>query len=266
MTRGSIGVDIGDLGGAPKDALRTAAAMSLDAVEVPTVSGDLSPESLSSSGRRHLARFVSGLGLHLAALQADMPGVRLTDPARAEERITRTIRVIELARDVGVGIVTTSAGALTDPQSGELSSLALEGLSRIGAAAESCGVQFAFRPGGDGGERIGETIRAVGCPSLKVGWDPAAMVMRGINPLHAIERYAEYITLFHARDALAGGEDRSGQETALGDGEVDLVGVFDVLRSLEYAGPYILRRTDSQRPVDELLASRDVLTRELRRS
>ena len=91
------------------------------------------------------------------------------------------------------------------------------------------------------------------------------MVMRGINPLAAIERYAEYITLFHARDALAGGQEQSGQEIGLGEGEVDLVGILDLLHSLEYPGPYILRRCDGPQPVDELLAGLDVLTRELQR-
>ncbi len=265
VAKTSIGLDIGDLASPPKDALNAAAAMSFDAVEVPTVSGDLSPESLTPSGRRHFARFVSGLGLDLAALQADMPGMRLTDSARADERIARTTRIIELARDVGVGVVTASVGALAHPDTGELSSLAMEGLSRIGEVADACRVRFAIRSS-DPGDCIYETLQAVGCPSLKVGWDPAAMVMRGINPLDAIERYAEHITLFHARDALAGGQERAGQETGLGEGEVDLLGVLDVLRSLEYGGPYILRRADGQRPVEELLAGRDTLLRELRRT
>ncbi len=247
------------------EAISAAAAMSFQAVEVPTVTGDLSPESLSPSGRRHLARYVSGLGLDLAALQADMPGMRLTDSSCADERIARTTRIIELARDIGVGIVTASVGAIAHPETGEVSSLAIEGLSRIGEVADACRVRFAIRPS-DSGERIVETLAAVGCPSLKVGWDPAAMVMRGINPLDAIERYAEHIALFHARDALAGCQERAGAETSLGDGEVDLVGVLDFLRSLEYGGPYILRRADGQRPVDELVAGRDRLMRELRRT
>ena len=266
MTKASIGIDIGDLRTPPKDALRTAAAMSFEAVEVPTVTGDLSPESLTPSGRRHFSRFVSGLGLDLVALQADMPRLRLTDSARVEERISRTASIIELARDVGVDVVTASVGALSHPQTGELSSLAVEGLSRIGEVADACGVHFAIRPGGDGGDLIGELLAEVGCPSLKIGWDPAAMVMRGVSPLNAIERYAEHITLFHARDALAGGAEHSGQETGLGEGEVDLLGVLEFLRSLEYGGPYILRRADGPQPVDELLAGRDVLSRELRRS
>lgn len=266
MTKTSIGIDIGDLRTPPKDALRTAAAMSFDAVEVPTVAGDLSPKSLTPSGRRHFSRLVSGLGLDLAALSADMPGLRLTDPARADERIAETVRIIELARDIGVEVVTSSVGALSHPETGELSSLAIEGLSRMAEVADACGVRFAIRPSSDGGERIGEILAEVGCRSLKIGWDPAAMVMRGVNPLAAIERYAEHITLFHARDALAGGVERGGQETGLGEGEVDLLGVLDVLGSLEYSGPYILRRVDGPRPVDELLAARDVLTRELQRT
>gem|GEM_PF-859466 len=264
QTEASIGIDIGDLRVSPKDALRKASLLSFRTAEIPSASGDLCPQALSHSGRRHLARFVSGLGLEVAALRADMPRFRLTDSAHVDERVSQTARILELARDLRVSTVTTSVVALTEPETGEVSPLVVEGLSRIGEVADACGVRLAIRPTCDDGDRIAESLRAIGCPSLFVGWDPAAMVMRGVNPLSSIERYAEHIVLFHARDALAGGRDRSGQETGLGEGEVDLLGVLDVLRSLEYAGPYILRRAETQQPIDDLLVGRDVLLKELR--
>ncbi len=264
MAGSVIGVDLDDLRLPTKDALRRAAELEFRAVEFATVAGDLAPSRLSSSGRRHLMRLVSGLGLKTAALVADVPGLRLTDPRTADERVARTCEVIELAADLKVPVVTASVGALTHPESGELSPLAAEALRRIGEFADSRGVIYAMRPSRDSGDRLAAVLDALRCPSIHVGLDPAAMVMSGVSPLASIERFAEQISLFHARDASAGLVDRPGCETRLGEGEVDLVGVLSALESAEYAGAYIVRRMDSNTPVADIEAGRDVLARHLR--
>lgn len=266
MSKALYGLDIGDLRVAPKDAIKAAASLSFDAVEIPVAGGELAPEALSPSGRRHLARFVAGAGLSLAALRADFPRLRLSDPASVDQRVDRTSRIIEMARETQTPVVSMGVGALTDPRTGKPFDCAIEAISRFAEVAESRSVRLALRPSADTGEQIGEIVRAVGCSALKVCWDPAAMVMHGLNPLESVERYADQIELFHARDAVSGRSDRPGYETGLGEGEVDLLGALEFLRDLEYGGPYVLRRNDSNHPVDDLLSARDVLSRELRRA
>jgi sugar phosphate isomerase/epimerase len=138
-----IGVDLDDLRLPTKEAVRAAAHLQFEAVEVPAAAGDATPEGLSSSGRRHFQRFVDGFGLRLASLSADFPGLRLTDPQTAEQRIERTCLAIDLARDLRVPVVTASVGGLTHPESGEPSSVAIESLHRIGERADARGVRFA---------------------------------------------------------------------------------------------------------------------------
>jgi len=104
---------------------------------------------------------------------------------------------------------------------------------------------------------------ALRCPSLRVGLDPAAMVMCGVNPHSDIEKFVRDIVHFHARDATVGLPDRPGVETRLGEGKVDLTGLLMVLHAAEYRGAYILRRTASARPIEDLLAARDALKRHL---
>ena len=101
------------------------------------------------------------------------------------------------------------------------------------------------------------------CPSIGICLDPAAAIMSGANPLAAIERWAEQIALFHARDGTAGWGQRAGSETRLGEGDIDLVGVLATLDAAEYAGPYILRRRDSHTPMSDLQEARGVLLRHL---
>lgn len=260
MGQPGIGVDIGDLRRPPKDALRIAADLAFRVVELPTVAGDLAPKNLSSSGRRHLLRLVSGLGLQVAALRGDMPGVRLTDPRTVDELVERTCQVLDLAKDLGVGVVTASAGAMTHPETMDPSPQAMAALQRIGEFADSRGLCYAIRPTSDSGDRIIRVLDELRCPSIGVCLDPAEMVMSGANPLSGIERYIDKIRLLHARDATCGTSERSGHETPIGDGEVDLVGVFAVLSAVDYRGPYVLRRTDLRDPITELQKAREAIT------
>ncbi len=261
MGQPDIGVDVDDFRLPTKESLRKAAELAFRTVELATVAGEVSPEELSASGRRHLARYVDGLGLRMAALVGDMPRLRLTDPRCVDERVERTCRILDLAADLKVPLVTASTGALTHPETSEPSAEAISALRRIGEHADSRGITYALRPSYDGGERIVRVLDELRCPSIRVCLDPAAMVMTGANPLAQIERFVEQVALLHARDGAAGMAECPGHETRLGEGEVDLIGVLSVLDAAEFRGPYIIRRTDSQQPVSDIQDARDVLAR-----
>ena len=259
-----IGVDVDDFRLPPRDAFRQAAELGFRSVEFATVAGDLAPQQLSHSGRRHLLRVIEGFGLQTAALVADVPGQRLTDPRTVEERVTRTLQVIDLAADLDVRIITASVGALTHPESGAISELALEALRRMGEYADDRGRIFALRPSHDAGERLESVLKAVGCPAIQVGLDPAALIMSGVSPLEIVQRFAQGIALVHARDGSAGGADHSGRETRLGEGDVDFETVLASLEAAQYRGAYILRRTDSQTPSKDLQEGLDRLRKIMR--
>jgi sugar phosphate isomerase/epimerase len=261
MPTNAIGIDVDDLRLRPREALRRAAELAFRAVELSAMSGDVSPASLGASGRRHLSKYVDSLGLTLAALSGDLPGLRLTDPRTVDERVDRTCEILQLAADVGVPVVTASVGALAHPQSHEPSALALDALRRIGEFADSRRVSYAIRPSHDPPEGMGRLLETLCCPALRLCLDPASLVMTGINPVSLVERLPGDIVLVHARDGTAGGGDQAGHETRLGEGDVDVVGLLSALRDLGYAGPYILRRTDSVSPADDLHDAREALKR-----
>ena len=91
--------------------------------------------------------------------------------------------------------------------------------------------------------------------------DPGALVMAGHDPIAMIERFSDRIVLSHVRDATAGSPQRSGEETALGMGEVNLVGVLAVLGAAGYAGPHIIRRTQTRTPREDIAFARDTMRR-----
>lgn len=261
MNSSAIGVDVDDLRLPVKDGLRRAAELEFQVVELPTAQGDTAPRNLTSSGRRHLSRYVQGLGLKLAALTADIPGLRLTDPRCVDERVERTREAIDLARELHVPIVTAAVGALTDLETGLPSELATSALRRIGEYADSRGVVYAIRPSQDRRDGVVRVLQALGCPRIKLAVDPAAMVMNGTDPVALLETLGDQLSLVHARDATVGLTDRPGRETPFGDGEVDLVGLFKLLRAAEFSGPIVARRFDTPVPPAEWVATRNRVRR-----
>ena len=258
-----LGVDVDDLHLPIKDAFRKAAELKFNVVELPAVMGEAAPRNLSSSGRRHLARYVEGLGLGVAALAADMPALRLTDTSTVDERVARTCEIIDLAKDLSVKIVTAAVGALTHPETGGPSSPAVEALRRIGEYADTRGVAYAIRPTHDSGDRVARVLDELSCPSIQIGLDPAAMVMSGVNPFDALKRFADRVALLHVRDATTGLTHRPGREARFGEGDVDFVGILAMLEVAEYRGTFIVRRTESPRPIPEIQAARDAVVRML---
>jgi sugar phosphate isomerase/epimerase len=261
MTTPQLGIDLQDLRTDAKSALRQAAQMEFRAVELPAAEGETTPESLSSSGRRHLQRLVADLGLDMSALSADFPGLRLSDSTSSDERVERTGASLALAADMAVPLVTASVGALTHPQTGQPSDAAISALRRIGEFADSRDRIFAIRPSHDTVDRLAAVLAAVGCPWIRIGLDPAAMLMSGVNPLATMQRIGPQVSLIHMRDAVPGHPDHPGQETRLGEGEVDVRGLLAALNEWEYQGPLILRRTDSASPASDLASAREFLRR-----
>lgn len=261
MNAANIGIDTDDLQMRPKDALRKTSALGFRMIELSVADRELDPANLSASGRRHLAKLTESLGLTIGVLSADVPGLRLTDPRTVDERVERTRRILDLARDLNVRLVTASAGALTHPESGDPSPVAVEALTRLGEYADARGVHYALRPSHDNAERVERVLGAVRCPALQIGLDPGGIVMSGANPMSIVQRLPMEIALLHARDGTMGLADRPGTETRFGEGEVDFLGLLALLGVAEFEGPCILRRTSTANPAGDLVDGREALLR-----
>ncbi|RME37779.1 MAG: sugar phosphate isomerase/epimerase [Planctomycetota bacterium] len=71
-----------------------------------------------------------------------------------------------------------------------------------------------------------------------------------------LERLADRIRLVHVRDATVAREGRGGVETPFGEGDVDWALLLAAISGTDFAGPYVLRRRMSARPLEELAAAR----------
>ena len=108
-------------------------------------------------------------------------------------------------------------------------------------------------------DALKQLLRDVSCAHLTVAYDPAELLMGGIDPLAPIETYADDIGLAFARDAERGTSARPGRETNLGAGHLSLPAYLAQLDSAGYRGPLVIRRADTTRPLADLAACKEYL-------
>ena len=259
MSQRGIGIVLEGLQRPVKESLRAASQLSFRHVELPVVRGEVSPAQLASSGRRHLAHYVRGLGLELSALGADLGGARFTDGAGVDHRLDQTRRIIEMAADVGVPVVTSHLGRVDERvlKAGYLT----EAMRAMAEMADRTGRRIALEASAAEPEVMFQLLKLTDCPLVGVCYDPASQMIEGMDPLAGIERLADQVILARARDALAGSSARPGRETPIGQGQVDFAEYFAALEAAGYAQPAFLRRTESQHPLDELAEARAYLER-----
>ena len=267
--RSQLGVHLDDFRAAPREALRLASTMGFGAVHIGVVDGPLAPRELSESGRRHLKRLATGLGLEIVALRADLGGARLLDTAAVDGHLHRIRDILQLARDMDVPLVTAPLGKFHPDDEREYS-LVLQAVAHIAECADTLDRSFAIETAGARGAGwtgcAGGTTRCAGaspgalpkllqqlsCPHLKICYDPAELLLDGFDPLESVGHLAGDIALAMARDAERGTPNRAGRETNLGNGHLDLQAYLAHLDAAGYHGPWVVRRSNSADPRRDL--------------
>lgn len=255
-----IGVDVDAFRQSPKDALRTAAGLGFHPVQLSAVEGPIEPRQLTGSGRRHLLRYADGLGLSLVALGADFRGRRFADPASLDERIERTRLILEMAAELRIPVVTARVGPLRSDDSAA-GALILEAVRQIADHADKTGTHFAIETAETSPEALQTFLKLVNCPYVRAAYDPAAVLMDGHDPVAGVEPIADNIAAAYIRDATEGQPDYPGEETPIGQGQLDLERYLHALEQTAHASPPILRRTNAQNPTQELADAKQQLQR-----
>jgi len=262
-----IGVVLDSLRRPTKEALSLAARLGLGKIEMSAAAGEVDPDRLSRTGRRHLSRYVENLGLALAALGADEAGGSLTDPATVERQLDKTRKIMELAAELRVPQVTRSLGRLD--RSTLEKGLVPEAVRYLAELADRTGTRVAIQTAGGDPQLLRELLDQVDSPLVGVCYDPAALVIEGRDGLSAMEPLADRLMadrlmLARVSDGVPGAGGRPGYETALGRGQVDLAAYLGSLAGAGYAGALLIRRLHAERPIEEIEQARDRLRSLLR--
>jgi sugar phosphate isomerase/epimerase len=262
MSAGELGVVLDSFGQPVKASLESASQLGFRRIELPAGAGEVAPDQLARSGRRHLAHYVSGLGLSLSALGADLGGGRFNDSAGVEQRLDRTRQVIEMAAELRVPIVTTHLGRLDDAslKQGYL----LEAARQLAEIADRTGTFVSFETASAEPRALATLLKEIGATSVGACYDPASLLIDGHDPIEGIEPLANRILIARIRDAVAGSANRPGHETAIGQGQIDLAAYLAALDQAGYRNTGFLRRTGADRPMQELADAKTAIERIIR--
>ncbi len=229
-----------------KEGILKAAEVGAAGVQIRTTKAEFAPEELSARGRKELVRLVESCGLVISATCADYGG-GFVDVERNRELVPLVVANIELARDLGVGIITTHIGVVPEDDTDPVWSVLLSALEEVGRHAENCGVVLATETGPESGIVLARLLGKLQTGGIRVNFDPANLVSKEFDYLQAVDDLAPYIVHTHAKDSV-----RGGAEVPLGSGDVDFPRYVARLQRIGYNGFYTVERECGEDPETDI--------------
>ncbi len=231
-----IGVWLDDLRTDLKAAFAAVGPLKPECVGLDAFSAELSPRALGRSGRRDAAHFIRSRGSTLVALRADVGGRRLADAASLDVNLARLRDAWELAGDLGAAHLVVPSGYVpaADDKDGAQARRTLAEATRVLATMSSSGrVRVCWLGGQENPEVLAAFLHE--CDSagiLEVDLNPGAYLMRGIDPLKALQALSERVAMARAADHY-----RGGSEAPFGSGDVRWSEIVVSLSTLSRSAP-----------------------------
>ncbi len=261
-----------------KTAIKSAAAIGADGIQMYATRGAYSPEALDSAARRELLDFVKSNGLRFSALCGDL-GMGFFRPEKNPELIERSKRILDLAKDLETDIVTTHIGVVPADETAERYKIMQEACFELARYADSIGSHFAIETGPETSAVLKKFLDALHSTGVAVNLDPANLVMvTGDDPVGAVYNLRDYIVHTHAKDGImltrgdpeviynvtphAAELDKIDyfKEVPLGKGNVDFAAYLKALEDIGYRGFLTIEREVGDDPAADILTAKNYLT------
>jgi len=260
MNRITIGVRLESFGLPLRRALQEAERIGVSGVQVDAV-GDLSPNTLSQTGRREFLHLLRSHNLQLTALGCPLRH-GLDTPENQEGRIDHIRKVMSLSFDLGPRIVIAQVGRV--PSEDEVSArttLLTEALTVLGQHGDRSGTVLALETGLESGAALRKYLDRFDTGGLGVNLDPANLLMRDFDPYESARALQGKVVHCHAKDARKSGASRAAQEVPLGAGDIDWMRFLSVLEEIEYRGWLVAERETGGGGPQEMAAAVGFLRR-----
>jgi L-ribulose-5-phosphate 3-epimerase len=261
MNRLRIGLRLESLGLPVHRALQEAQRLGVRGVQVDAA-GELSPQTLSQTGRTAFRHLLRSHGLELTALGC--PLRRGLDVAEdQQQRIDHAKAVLDLSVQLGARIATVHAGRIPDKPHETAGLLLTEALQTLGRHGDRIGAVLALESGLESGAVLGAFLHRLSfdTASVRVNLDPANLLLHDFDPCESARALQGKIVHARAKDARRANASRSNMDVPLGRGEVDWPHYLDVLEEIDYHGWLIVERDGGGNRVPDLAADLRFLRR-----
>ena len=202
MAKFPIGVMLESFKLPTDDAIRAAASVGAQGIQMYATKGDKAPENLNGQARRDLLQKVKDHGMVFSAICGDL-GKGFHVAERNAELIERSKRILELAKDLECDIVTTHIGVVPADKSHPRFSVMQDACGELAEYADSMGSHFAVETGPETSATLKAFLDTLGSRGVAVNMDPANLVMvTGDDPVQAVHNLKDYIVHTHAKDGV----------------------------------------------------------------
>ena len=252
-------------------AIKKAAEIGADGIQMYATKGENAPENLSASARKELLREVKDAGLVFSALCGDL-GMGFGNPEYNPELIEKSKRIVDLAKDLETDIVTTHIGVVPKDTNAERYKIMQEACYTLSRYADSVDAHFAIETGPEPADVLKGFLDALGSTGVAVNLDPANLKMvTGDDPVQAVYTLKDYIVHTHAKDGNRlrecnpeyiyrvvhpVPEDIQGvaffEEVPLGTGSVDFPRYLKALADIGYRGFLTIERETGDTPEQDI--------------
>ena len=261
------------------EAIKTAAQMGLNGLQMYCTKGEHAPENFSKEDRRELLKYTKDLGLRFSAICGDL-GRGFGNPELNPELIEKSKRILDLALDFETDVVTTHIGVVPEDKNHPRYKIMQEACYELATYADSIHAHFAIETGPERSEVLRDFLDSLGSTGVGVNLDPANLVMvTGDDPVRAVHNLKKYIVHTHAKDGVKLAdlspeyvygvlhpvpEEFKGvklfEEVPLGTGSVDFPKYLAALEEIGYRGFLTIEREVGANPVGDIgLAQKHLL-------
>ncbi|MBS7359041.1 MAG: sugar phosphate isomerase/epimerase [Oscillospiraceae bacterium] len=246
-------------------AVKKAAECGAQGIQVYATRGEMSPENLVGTKRKEFLDFVKSNGLTISALCGDLGGGGFSFKENNPEKIEKSKRIIELAKELETNVVTTHIGVVPNDKNHDRYKVMQEACYELAQYADSLDAHFAVETGPETSLQLKEFLDGLGSTGVGVNLDPANLVMvTGDDPVKAVHNLKKYIVHTHAKDGkqlfykdpeiIYGLKqdvivtDSSFIEVPLGEGSVDFPNYLKALEEIGYKGFLTIEREVGDQP------------------
>ncbi len=244
-------------------AVKKAAEVGAQGIQVYSTRGEMAPENLSQKKRREFVDLVESCGLKISALCGDLGG--FTDRKINKERIKNSKQILLLAKELGTDVVTTHIGVVPEDPQEERYKVMQEACFDLAEYADTLQAHFAIETGPETSLVLKQFLDSMHSRGVAVNLDPANLVMvTGDDPVKAVYNLKDYIVHTHAKDGkqlfykdpeIVYGVRKSVivtgpsfEEVPLGEGSVDWPNYLAALADIGYKGFLTIEREVGENP------------------
>ena len=258
-------------------AIKSAAEIGADGIQMYATRGAYSPDALDSAARRELLDYVKSHGLRFSALCGDL-GMGFFRPEKNPELIERSKRILDLAKELETDVVTTHIGVVPTDPTAERYGIMQEACFELSRYADSVGAHFAIETGPEPAKVLKTFLDGLHSTGVAVNLDPANLVMVvGDDPVDAVHTLKDYIVHTHAKDGIM--LERTNpeyiyhvtpkpenikditffKEVPLGEGGVNFATYLKALEEVGYRGFLTIEREAGADPAADILTAKNHL-------